>query len=64
MILVLSVEELIAKEVGMYLQFCCNAAKHDEQEFLWRQLAHVTFYHLQELKTTGKVYFASPITTK
>lgn len=44
-------QNLIEEEVRLYLIFCQNAARHDEQEPLWRSLAHVTFYHIQELRS-------------
>ncbi len=46
-------EILIDEEVKLYVDFCNKASLHDEQEALWRQLAHVTFYHIQELKSAG-----------
>jgi hypothetical protein len=49
-----SVDELIDSEVKMYLGFCNAAAQHDEQEVLYRQLAHVVFYHIQEMRSTGQ----------
>lgn len=46
-------ELIIDKEVKLYVDFCRKASMHDECEQLWRMLAHVTFYHIQELKTAG-----------
>lgn len=60
----MSVDDLIAQEFDMYLQFCRNASRHDEQEMLWKQLAHVTFYHMMELRATRAFRFTSPITIK
>jgi hypothetical protein len=43
---------VIDKEVALYVDLCQKASQHDEQEQLWKHLAHVTFYRIQELKTT------------
>jgi hypothetical protein len=58
------IDELITKEADMYLQLCRNAAQHDDQEFLWRMLAHAVFYHLQELRTTSRDRTTSPISIR
>jgi hypothetical protein len=56
-----SVNELIALEINMYVGYCQKAAEHDENEYLYRKLAHVVFYHIQELRTTGKPTFAGKV---
>jgi len=64
MTLVLTVDQLIAKDVNLYLQFCNKAALHDEQEMYWRTLAHTAFYYLQELRSTHTIAPAPPILTR
>jgi hypothetical protein len=49
----LSRQQMIDEEVMLYLEFCRKAALHDEQEGLWRTLAHATFYHLEELRSVN-----------
>jgi len=63
-ILVLTVDQLIVKDANLYLQFCNNAAMHDETEGYWRMLAHIAFYYLQELRSTHTVAPVPPILTK
>jgi hypothetical protein len=70
MISVLTVDNIIAEEVNMYVRYCELAAEHEPDEKLHRQLAHVIFYHIQELRTTGKLGYIpkeladSPIFTR
>ena len=62
MSLVILVDELIAKEVNMYVVYCRKAAEHDEHEHLYRQLAHAIFYHIEEMRTTGRPSFIKSFT--
>lgn len=48
------VDEQITKEVNMYVKYCELASKHDYQESLYLQAAHVVFYHIQEMRQTGQ----------
>ena len=49
-----SVEDLINAEVKMYVNYCQLAAKHDSQEQWYKTAAHMIFYHIQEMRSTGK----------
>lgn len=53
-----TVSELINDEVRLYVGFCQAAALHDEKEAAYRAAAHVIFYHIQEMRTTGNTCFA------
>jgi hypothetical protein len=48
------IEELINLEVDLYVQYCRAAAKHDEWEEHNRMVAHTLFYHIQEMRSTGR----------
>jgi len=54
MIGVLTVDKLINQEVELYVNYCRAASKHDEWEKHYRMAAHVIFYHIQEMRTTGQ----------
>ena len=53
----MNVQELINAEVDLYVQFCSLAALHDDKEVEYKQSAHVLFYHIQEMRSTGQVNF-------
>lgn len=48
------IEELINLEVDLYVQYCRAAARHDEWEEYHKMVAHTLFYHIQEMRATGK----------
>lgn len=52
-----NVEDLIELEVGMYVDYCRLAANKDEHEQEYRRLARILFYHIQEMRSTGKPSF-------
>lgn len=60
----LTVDELITREFELYLLFCRKAALHDSEEVKWRTLAHITFYHLEELRVIDRVRYIPPILNK
>lgn len=45
---------LIRVEVDLYVNYCRLASEHDEMEEMYRALAHKIFYHIQEMRSTGK----------
>ncbi len=49
------VDDRIAAEVALYVGYCRLACRHDENEELYRQLAHVIAYHIKEMHETQKV---------
>ncbi len=53
----MKVEEVVAKEVAMYVEYCELAAEHEPDEQIYKNLAHVLFYHIQEIRATGKVSY-------
>lgn len=48
----MNLQEQIDKEVNMYLTYCQMAAQHNAYEQYYRNLAHMIFYHIQELRST------------
>jgi hypothetical protein len=50
----MSVDELIDTEVKLYVTFCEKASKHDALEGFYKSVAHNLFYHIQELRSTGR----------
>ena len=48
----MTVDEQIAEEFVLYIEYCRKASLHDEFESQYRATAHKIFYHLQELKST------------
>jgi hypothetical protein len=48
----MTVDEQIAKEFILYVEYCRKASLHDEFEDGYRAMAHKIFYHIQELKST------------
>jgi hypothetical protein len=49
------VDDQIAIEVKLYVDYCRLACRHDDKEKLYRQLAHVVAYHIKEMHETQKV---------
>lgn len=54
-----TIDDQIAYEVTKYVYLCQKAAEHNYLEDKWKQLAHIVFYHIQELRSTRK---PSPLT--
>ncbi len=52
-------EDQIKAEVAKYVKLCNQAARHDYAEPEFKELAHIVFYHIQELRSTRK---PSPLT--
>ncbi len=50
----MSLDEQIAEEVELYVGYCRKINEHDEFEPTYRAMAHKIFYHIQELRSTGK----------
>lgn len=48
-------EEKIDQEIEMYVRYCQAASRHDAFEQFHRIMAHTIFYHIQEMRQTGKV---------
>ncbi len=53
----MDVQQLIDTEVHMYVTCCELAARHEQDEIFYRQIAHALFYHIQEMKSTRQVSF-------
>lgn len=51
----MTLTSLINKEVAMYVEFCRLASQHDAHEQQYRDLAHMLFYHIQEMRSTGQI---------
>jgi hypothetical protein len=51
----MDVDELIAFEIKLYVEYCEKASDHDFMEGVYRAAAHNLFYHIQELKSTRKL---------
>lgn len=50
-----NLEDQINAEVAKYVKLCEIASKHDAtNESEYREMAHVVFYHIQELRSTRK----------
>jgi hypothetical protein len=50
-----NLDDQINAEVNKYVHLCERASRHnpgDEDEY--REMAHTVFYHIQELRSTGK----------
>jgi hypothetical protein len=50
----MTLDEQIDMEIKLYVSCCRSAAKHDIFENLYLRMAHVIFYHIQEMRSTGK----------
>lgn len=59
----MDVDDQIAVEVKLYIGYCRLACKHDENEDLYRQIAHVIAYHIKEMHETQKVTTLGRVST-
>ena len=48
-----TIDDQIAAEVAKYVKLCRSAAKHNSDQYEYRNMAHIVFYHIQELRSTG-----------
>jgi hypothetical protein len=52
----------IDDEVALYVGYCRHASLHDEDEEIYKRMAHKVFYHIQELRSTGKLSILGKVT--
>jgi hypothetical protein len=48
------VSEQIDIEIALYVSCCRSASLHDGYEQIHKTLARIIFYHIQEMRSTGK----------
>lgn len=47
------IDKQVKDQIGLYVDYCRSAAKHDEWEAYYKATAHALFYHIQEIRSTG-----------